>query len=143
MREAPMTDRGRKRRSPRESGERGSTLLLFALIVFVMLSGFTLLAASQLKHAERVNAEYGKLQALNAAEAGVYASLATTSGRPPTVLSADPVQVVFESRIMPPAPGGAPYRIESTGSVTLAGFTYRAHVSAFVSNGSIQEWTFD
>lgn len=138
-----MTERDRNRRSPGASGERGATLLVIALIVFVMLTGFTLLAASQLKHAERVNAEYGKLQAHNAAEAGIYASLATKSGLPPTVLSADPAQVVFESRITPPAPGGAPYWIASTGSVTLAGFTYRARVSAFVSNGSIREWTFE
>ena len=128
---------------PRRADERGATLLLMALLVFLLLTGFTVLASTQLLHAERVNAEYGRLQALNAAEAGIYASLATRTPHGPTNLSLEGAPVTFETRLTPSAPGLGPYWIASTGSLSVGGEMVHARVGAFVSNGSIQEWTFE
>lgn len=129
--------------APRSRGEKGTTLLLLSIVVFILLSGATMLASSQITHANRVTAEYGKLQAANAAEAGVFASLTAASGLARTTLAAGEPLVEYETMLDPAAPGTAPYWIASTGMATLGGFTYQARARAFVSEGKILLWEFE
>ncbi len=129
--------------SGRHNEERGATLLMLAIVVFFFLAAATMLASSQITHANRVTAEYGKLQAINAAEAGVFATFVASAGLPRTVLAAGEPTVAYETTMMPPEPEGAPFWISSTGRATLAGFTYEARARAFVSEGSILLWEFE
>jgi hypothetical protein len=116
---------------------------MLAIVVFFFLTAATMLASSQITHANRVTAEYGKLQAINAAEAGVFATFVASTGLPRTVLAAGEPAVAYETTMMPPEPEGDPFWISSTGRATLAGFTYEARARAFVSEGSILLWEFE
>ena len=127
----------------RMRGEKGATLLLLSIVVFILLSGATMLASSQITHANRVNAEYGKLQATNAAEAGIFASLTASAALPRTLLAAGEPRVEYETTLSPAVPGNAPYWIASTGMATLGGFTYQARARAFVSEGRVLLWEFE
>ena len=102
-----------------------------------------MLASSQITHANRVNAEYGKLQATNAAEAGIFASLTASVALPRTILATGEPKVEYETTFSPANPGNAPYWIASTGMATLGGFTYRAQARALVSEGRVLLWEFE
>ena len=102
-----------------------------------------MLASSQITHANRVNAEYGKLQATNAAEAGIFASLSASAALPRTTLAAGEPTVEYETTFSPAVPGTMPYWIASTGMATLGGFTYRARARALVSEGRVLLWEFE
>ena len=127
----------------RARGERGATLLILSIVVFILLSGATMLASSQITHAKRVNAEYGKLQAMNAAEAGIFATLTAAAAQARSTLAAGEPLVEYETTLSPEVPGEAPYWIASTGMATLGGFTFRAKARAFVSEGRILLWEFE
>ncbi len=124
----------------RHRGERGATLLILAMVVFIFLSAAVMLASSQITHSTRVMAEYGKLQAMNAAEAGIFASFAATASLGPTTLATGDPLVLYEADVSGPAPS---FWITSTGSAALAGFTYRSRARAFVNDGRILQWEFE
>lgn len=92
-------------------------------------------ASAQLSHAQRLKAEFGRLQAIYAAESGVYAALDATSDVPVTPLSSDGGALVsFQARF------GSDAWISSTGSAEIGGDTYRATARAYTSGGRILMW---
>lgn len=125
-----VSKRSRDRRS-----EEGSILLLLSLVVFVFLSASVAFASAQLSHAQRLKAEFGRLQAIYAAESGIYAALDANADVPPTELqNAHGATVTFEARI------GTDSWIASTGSALVNSDVYRATARAYVSGGRILMW---
>lgn len=127
-------------RGDRRLDERGATLLMLSVVVFVFLAASTLFASSQIVHANRVTAEYGKLQAMNASEAGIFAAFNRGQSVGPTDLALGEPHVSYEARTSEPV---QPYWIASTGSATVSGYTYVARARAFVSDGRILLWEFE
>ncbi|HEY9899028.1 MAG TPA: hypothetical protein V6D00_07590 [Pantanalinema sp.] len=114
---------------------------MLSLIIFVFMSASVALASAQLMHAKAAHAQYNKFLANMAAEAGVYAAFdATLSITPRVALDSGNGRLVqYEAQI-----SGAtqPFSIQSTGSVTVDGFTYLSVVTATVSNGVIAQWSY-
>lgn len=125
-----MSKRSRDRRS-----EQGSILLLLSLVVFVFLSASVAFASAQLSHAHRLTAEHGRLQAVYAAESGIYAALDAKSDVPVTALrDANGMFITYEATI------GSDSWISSTGSAVVKGDAYQATARAFTSGGRILMW---
>lgn len=115
--------------------ERGSILLLLSVVVFFFLSASLAFASAQLNHAKRLRADYGRLQAIYAAESGIYAALEATADVPVTPLVETPgTLVTFEARL------GADSWLASTGSASLNGDTFLATARAYTSGGKILMW---
>lgn len=125
-----VSNNSRDRRS-----EAGSILLLLSLIIFVFLSASVAFASAQLNHAKRLKADFGHLQAIYAAESGIYAALDAQADVPVTPLvDADGTRVTFEAR------QGSDSWLASTGSATVGGDTFLATARAYTSGGKILMW---
>lgn len=118
--------------------ERGSTLVLISLIVFVFLTASLLFASTQATHARRLRAEFGKLQAIYAAESGIYAAFDTRQSVPTTTMwTATGTLVQFQAVRQPDG------WVASTGSVKLGDSDlYTAKARAFISGNQIVMWEF-
>lgn len=128
--------------SDRRRSERGALLLILSVIVFALLSVIAMIATSQITHANRVTAEYGKLQAMNAAESGIFAAFVATPSlsvqSAASLLPGDEPVVHYQATVS----AAPPYWIESTGYATLSGFTYQSKARAEVADGRIVRWEF-
>lgn len=121
-------------------GQRGSVLLILSLIIFVFLSASVLMASTKLMEARRAEAQYHKMIAGIAAEAGIHASFDATRSKPLTQLYRNGNQLVsYQTRV---TGAGSPFSIESTGYVELNGATYSSTVAATASNGRIVQWSY-
>lgn len=116
---------------------------MLSIVIFVLLTAATMLAASQGGHARRINAEYGLLQARYAAEAGVHATVAASQAWPRHELTSTEPLVAYETQTEPANPGSGPYRITSKGWARVGGEVYEARVHADVSEGRVVTWDFD
>lgn len=121
--------------------QEGSILLMLSLIIFVFMSASVALASAQLMHAKAAQAEYHKFLANMAAEAGVYASFEASASKSPAVeLDNSGARIIkYETRVTGAAPT---FAIQSTGSVTVNGFTFLSSVQATASNGNITAWSY-
>lgn len=120
-------------------GERGSVLLILSLIIFVFLSASVLMASTKLMEAHRAEAQYHKMIAGIAAEAGIHASFDATTSHPLTQLYRNGNQLVsYKTRLT----GSDPFSIQSTGFVEINGSTYLSTVTATASNGRIVQWSY-
>lgn len=118
----------------------GSVLILLAVIVFVFAAASVLFASGQLLHAKRLGADHGKLQAIYAAEAGVFASFEARRAFARTAfVSEDGFEAAYETQLEGTAP---PYWIASHGTATLSGQRYEATVRGYVAGNQIVLWDF-
>lgn len=109
--------------------------MLLSLVIFVFLSASVAFASAQLSHAKRLRAEFGRLQAIYAAESGIYAALDARADVPVTPLqTANGTAVTFEAKL------GADSWIASTGSADLNGDIYLSTARAYTSGGKILMW---
>jgi len=94
-------------------------------------------AGAQLNHTKRLRAEFGKLQAIYAAEAGIYAAFDSKQSVPlSTLWTATGTIVQFESV------RGADSWVSSTGSALVDSWTYQATARAYISGNQIVMWEF-
>lgn len=115
-------------------------LILLAVIVFLFASVSVLFASGQMLHARRLGADHGKLQAIYAAEAGVFASFEAKRAFARTAFVAeDGFEAAYETAIEGAAP---PYWIASHGTATIGGERYEAKVRGYVSGDQIVLWDF-
>lgn len=124
------------------TSRRGSLLLTASMLLFVMLTVAIMAAAAQLSHAERLDAEQARLQALYAAEAGVFAAIDAASSVPSTVLLASgATQVTYQANRPTPDAGGATW-IEATGTVNRGGETVRSRLRCYEVGRVAIKWEY-
>lgn len=109
--------------------------MLLALVVFVFLSASVAFASAQLSHAKRLRAEFGRLQAIYAAESGIYAALDASADVPVT-----PLQTATGTLVSFEAVKGTDDWIASTGSALVNGDSFLATARAYASGGKILMW---
>lgn len=122
---------------PRRSG---SILLMLVLGLFVFVAAFGLIASGQLAHTRRLGAEYGHLQALYAAESGVYAALDAKASTGTKTLWSDTANLVQYSGTMESA--SAPSWITGVGTAKIRGDLYTAQVRGYTIGTRIMLWDF-
>lgn len=130
-----------KGRPTQRSSEQGSVLVMLAITVFVFLSASMLYSSSQLLSARLEQANYGRNQAMLAAEAGVFATFDTNIDYPPgtPLWAGGPAGLTFTATRSAMVP---PMDITSTGSFILQGETYLVQATASVAGGQILQWQF-
>jgi hypothetical protein len=112
-------------------------LLVVAVILLLLISTWVSLSQGQLMHARRLMADYGKLQAIYAAEAGVYARLAASSDLDASLVDTPQSQIGYVA-VQKVYPDGT--WIESTGSARVQDHPYQATARAQVLLGRIMKW---
>lgn len=134
MREASQTWRRFRAPSPEQ---RGMALLGVAIAMVLLISVWVIASQGQILHVQRLQADYGKLQAIYAAEAGVYARLDAKADLEAVLEETSSSRIRFEAA-QRAYPDGT--WIESTGSVTVGGSAYQATARAQVLLGKILKW---
>lgn len=113
---------------------------MLAIIVFVFMSVSVALAYGQTLHAERLNVDVARLQALYAAEAGVYAALDAGSDIPETALFKDDRgEATFTATR---SAASEPYWITSVGKAAVRGDQLEATVRGYVVGHQVVLWDF-
>lgn len=121
----------------RAQSQRGSSLLLVTAVFLLVISTWVSLSQGQLMHARRLMADYGKLQAIYAAEAGIYARLDSNADLAAPLVDLPQSQIGYEA-LERAYPDGL--WIESTGSAMVQGTSYQATARAQVLLGKIMKW---
>lgn len=124
------------------SRHSGSVLLLVVIILFVFMTAYMAFAGSQVLHAKRLVSDYGKLQAVYAAESAVYASFAKKADvAAGTSLYADGTRSAQYGATRETALD--PTWITGTGTAVVNNSTYTATVRGFSTGSQIIMWEFD
>lgn len=111
---------------------------MVAVAFLLIISTWISLSQGQLMHAKRLLADYGKLQSIYAAEAGIYARLEASSDLQDVPLAAGPDAPMHYTAWERTHPDGT--WIESTGSAVVGGFEYQSTARAQVELGRIMFW---
>lgn len=130
-----------KGRPAQRSAEQGSVLVMLAITVFLFLSASMLYSSSQLLSARLEQANFGRNQAMLAAEAGIFTAFDTNQDYlvPTSLWAGAPVGLTFLVKRSAAAP---PMTIASTGSFVMQGSTYVVEATASVAGGQILQWQF-
>jgi hypothetical protein len=114
-------------------------MLVLAVIAFIGVFAFFI--QGQVLHARRLGAEYGRLQAIYAAESGVYASFAAVANVSSTTLwAAEGNSVKYQGSL---EASSFPTWITGTGTVDLRGQHFVATVRGYAVGNRILLWDFD
>ena len=125
----------------RRRGRSGSILIMLVVGLMVFLAAYGMLAAGQVTHARRLQAEYGKLQALYAAESGIYAAMVANQNVAATTLVSDAMVHVSYSASFA-AGGNAPGWITGVGTAVVRGDTFTATVRGYSLGTKVLMWDF-
>jgi hypothetical protein len=123
------------------AAQQGSILLMLAIVVFVFMSVSVIMSYSQILHAERLNVDQSKLQALYAAEAGVFAAFNAKSDLGLTTLYKDTRgEATYQATR---STSTEPHWITGVGTAVVHGERMVATVRGYVVARQIVMWDFE
>lgn len=126
----------------RQRAARPGSVLVAAVVAFLVFAGaYVAFATAQVSHAQRIGADYGKLQAVYAAESGVYEAFARRADVAATTLWTDGVNTASYQATREAA--STPTWIRSTGTMVYRGETYTATVRGYHAGTQILLWEFE
>lgn len=115
-------------------------LIMLAVLVFVFMSVSVYLSYSQILHAQRLNTDYGKLQAIYAAEAGIFAALDARRDLVAATLYKNAAGEATYTATR--SATSEPYWITSTAQVSVKGSALTATVKGYVVGRQVVMWEF-
>lgn len=119
---------------------RGSLLVMVVIALFAFLIGHLGYAGAQITHARAQHAELGRLQAVYAAESGVWAAFKAHANVATTTLwtaGGDQITYAGVREIV-----DGPTWVTGTGMARLGGETYTATVRGYVLGEAVVLWEF-
>lgn len=125
----------------RPRARRGSVLIAVFVGFLVFMGAYVAFATAQTNHARRLSADYGKLQAIYAAESAVLEAFVRNANVATTTLWSDAANNKATYSATRDA-AIAPTWITGTGTMVFRGETYTATVRGYHVGNQIMQWDF-